>query len=154
QDVIDEAAHFVYAPAAPGPELRRHEVENGNAAEMGPPRHPPVKARIIDQHDRVGALGAEVTIGAGQEIEKDMGIGQDTEEPHHRQAAQWVEEPAAGGLHLLTTIADTFHIGMEPAQLADQVGAVEVAARFAGTDENSHWLPCLINQEIPDQMWR
>src|SRR5438105_1765674 len=31
QNVVDEAAHLLDAPAGPTPELRRHEIEDGNA---------------------------------------------------------------------------------------------------------------------------
>ena len=111
---------------------------------MRPPRHPPVEAGIVDQHDGVRALVAEVAIGAGKQRQEDVRVGEHAREPHDGELAERIEKLATGGFHAIAAEADAFDAGVEPAKLGDEVGAVHVAGGFAGADEDSHGRhPCL-----------
>ena len=136
--VIDPLAHLRDAPAQPGPQLRRHEVENRDAVEMGPSRHPPVEPGIVDQHDCVGALMAKRAIGLGDQGHELRQHGEDTRQTHHRELRQWEEMPAPRRGHLVAAEADALHIGLKLAQAADEIGAVDVAAGFADAEEDAH----------------
>ena len=75
EDEIDVLLDFLDAPARPGPDLRRDEIDDRDAPRLGPPGEPPVKPRIIDEHDGVRPLIAK------------MAIGQE-DQPHERQDVQ------------------------------------------------------------------
>ena len=137
-DVIDPFSHFLDAPAGPAPQLRRHEVENRNAMKVRPPRDPPVEARKVDEHDRIRTMMGEVAIGTREEREKDVDVGEHASKPHHRQLAERVKQLAAGLGHALAAEADALDARTLPEQFTHQVAAVDVAARFARTDEYSH----------------
>ena len=84
QDMIDQGAHLAHAPTGPRPDLRRHEIKDGNAVGMRPPGQPPMKTRVIDQHHSVGLLQAEIAVGFEQQREKLVGALQHTQHPHDR----------------------------------------------------------------------
>src|SRR5437764_722568 len=46
-----------------------------------------------------------------------------------------------GGAHAVAAVADEFRVGPQVPQVADQAGAVEVAARFPGANEQAHGHP-------------
>ena len=67
QHVVAQPPHLLRPPRGPGPDLRRRIVEDRNAVDLGPPGDPPIEAGIVDQHDAVGPLVAEIAVGpAGQ----------------------------------------------------------------------------------------
>lgn len=138
QDVIDKAAHFFDAPTGPGPNLRRGIIEHRNPVCLGAAGNPPVKARIVDQHDRVGTLVAKVSIGASGQRQELVNVQQHAQKPHHGQSGQIGMQSAAGFSHLGTAVADGFELGAALPQLANQISAVEVTAGFAGGKEDLH----------------
>ena len=70
-------------------------------------------------------------------------VGQDAADAHDGQAAQRVEQAASGSRHLVAAKADAFDAGARLPQRPQQVGAVQIAARLAGAEENAHeWPPC------------
>jgi hypothetical protein len=46
--------------------------------------------------------------------------------------------PAAGLRHAVAAEADAFEVGAFVAQGADEIGAVDIAARFADAEEDAH----------------
>src|SRR5262249_40624107 len=86
-------------------------------------------------------LMAEEAIGLGEKLQETRRVPQDAGEPHDRELTQRIEQPAAGLGHVFAAEADAFHRRVAEAQLADQVGAVQVAARLAGAEEDSHGFP-------------
>src|SRR5262249_29181961 len=124
--------------AGPGPQLRRHEVEDGDAVGVRPPGEPPVEPGVVDQHDRVRAVVAEVAVGAEQQADEQSQVGVHPQEPHDGQLAERVQELGAGGPQAAAGVADEPGGGAELAQGADQVRPVQVAARLAGADEQVH----------------
>lgn len=105
---------------------------------MGTPGQPPVEAGIVDEHDRVGTLMAKIAIGPRQQTEEGVDVGQDAGEPHDGQPAKGVQQSAPGLGHAFAAEADAFHGRIERPELPDEIAAVNVAARFAGADEDSH----------------
>jgi hypothetical protein len=99
---------------------------------------PPVEARVIDQNDGVGPLMAEKAIGAANKVEESTRVGQDPGEPHYGQGTEWIEEMTTSLVHALTAETDKFGIGALATQGANEIGAVKVAARLAGTEEDAH----------------
>ena len=80
-------------------------------------------------------------IGPRKEIEEDMGIRQHAGKPHDREPAQRIQQPASRRRHALAAEADALQLRVPSAQLAHEVGAVQIAARLAGADEDSHGFP-------------
>ncbi len=111
-------AHFFDPPAGPGPNLRRAVIQDRDAVGFGAAGDPPVEAGVVDEHDGVGAMVAEVAIGAAGEIEKLVNVQQDTKNPHDGQGGEVGMQVAAGGGHFGTTVADTFDVGLQAAELA------------------------------------
>ncbi len=138
QHVVDQSPHFCHAPARPGPNLRRHVVKDRNAVCLRPPSDPPVEARVVDQHHGVGRRMAEIAVGAARQAEKLVQVEQHAQKPHHRQGRQIGVQLAPGGRHLRTAIADRFQIGILAPQLANQIGRVHIAARFADGKKDLH----------------
>ena len=93
---------------------------------------------------RVGSLRAEEAAGLAEQAEEEWGIKEDAQEPHHRQPAEWIKQASAAFFHPFTAEADAFHVRPQSPQFADEVGAVQIAARFARGNEDTHRLPCLL----------
>ncbi len=135
QHVVAQPSHFLGPPRRPGPDLRRSIVEDRDAVDLGPPGDPPIEARIVDQHDGIGPVVAEIAIGAAGQVPELVKIGQDAAEPHDGQFGQIGVEFAADGRHPRTSVADGFQRLVALLQLANEVGGVQVAAGLAGTKE-------------------
>jgi hypothetical protein len=138
QHVVDEASHFADPPAGPGPELRRAVIKHGNAMCLCPPGDPPVEARVIDQHDRVRPMMAEVAIGAACEVPELVNVQQHASEPHHGQLRQVFVQRAPGSGHPRPTVADKLAFSPSPAQFANEIGAVQVATGLAYGEKDPH----------------
>ena len=138
QDEIDVLLDLLDPPAGPGPDLRRHEVEDRDAPRLGAAGDPPVQARVVDQHHGVGPFVAKIAIGLEDQPDERHEVQQDVQEPHHRQVDERIEQAGAGLLHVATAEADELGVGNELAERANQVGGVQVAARLTGGDEDSH----------------
>src|SRR5436305_2257767 len=144
EDVVYRATHLLHPPACPGPELRRHEIEDGDAACAGPAGEPPMKAGVVDEDDCIGPSVAEIAVGTEKEPDEDVGVEEDAQEPHHRQPAEWIKQVSAGFFHPFAAEADAFEVRPKSPQFADEIGAVQIAARFARGNEDTHRLPCLL----------
>ena len=135
QHVVAQPSHFLGPPRCPGPDLRRRIVEDRDAVDLGPPGDPPIEARIVDQHDGIGPVVAEIAIGPAGQVPELVEVRQGPAEPHDGQFGQIGVELAADRRHPRTTVAD----GLEPRaallQLANEVGGVQVAAGFTGAEE-------------------
>ena len=142
QHVVGQAAHFLGPPGCPGPNLRRSVVEDRDAVDLGPPGDPPIEAWIVDQHDGVGAVVAEIAICPACQVPELVQIGRRAAEPHHRQFGQIGVEPAADGRHPRASVADGLESRAARLQLGNEVGGVQIAARFAGTEEQTQSWRC------------
>ena len=69
------------------------------------------------------------------QAQKGVQAGDDAQKADHSQLAKRVEEMTAGRLHMIAAVTDAFHLGAQPPQGGDQVGAVQIAARLAGADK-------------------
>jgi hypothetical protein len=138
QHVIDKAAHLANAMRGPGPNLRRRKVEHRNAVRLRTACDPPVEAGIVDQHHGVRSVMAEVAIGPPPKRKELVDVDDHAEDPHHGQHSHVRVELAAGRGHLGTAVADELDVGAFGAELPDQIGAVEIAAGFAGREEDFH----------------
>ena len=77
-------------------------------------------------------------VGLFEQPEEDGQVGDDLEEADQRVLAEGVEQPAAGLGHALAAEALAADAGQPLPQGPDQVRPVQVAARLAGADEQSH----------------
>ena len=113
---------------------------------MGAIGDPPVQTRVVDQDHRVRLLVTEIAIGPEDQTDERDDVEKHVEEPHDRQVDQRIDQLRPGRAHLRSAKADKFGLGEPRAEGFDQVGAMKVAARLAGRDEESHGrvsLPCL-----------
>ena len=108
---------------------------------LRPPRDPPIEARIVDQHDGIGPMMAEVAIGSAGQREKLVDVQEHAEKPHHGQGREIGVQFAAGRRHQRAAVADAFDIRPPRTELPDQVRAVQIAARLAGGKEDLHVNP-------------
>ena len=112
QHVIDQAAASSSPATRPGPNLRRHVIENRNAVGLRPAGDPPVEARIVDQHDGVRA-------GDGGNSDRPGWPGRETcagsaaPARNHitARAVRSACKSAAGRGHLRAAVADALEIG-------------------------------------------
>ena len=81
--------------------------------------------------DRIGPGVGEVAIGAAGKIPEVMQFQQDAKEPHQRELGEIFVQFATGRRHPRSAVADEFKIVAAAAELADQVGSVQVAAGLA-----------------------
>lgn len=102
------------------------------------PGNPPIEARVVDQHDRVGLVMAEVAVGPAGQGQKLMQVEQHAQKPHHGQHREVGVQLATGGGHAGAAIADRFQLGTAGAQGANQVRGVQVATRLADGKEDLH----------------
>src|SRR5262249_40902652 len=130
-DVIDPAAHLLDAPAGPPPELRRDEVDDGNPQAVRPLGELEVEPRIVDEHDGGRAADPEMLLGLVEQAHELPEIAQDPGDPDHREVAQGVEQLTPGGGHSFAAKAGHVQVRDEIAERADEVAAVQIAARFA-----------------------
>src|SRR5581483_11823956 len=79
EDAIGQAAHLVDAPACPAPQLRRYEIQNGDAVRAGTAGQPPVKAGKVDQHQNIRPLLLEDSIGQTEDAPELRHVGEDAE---------------------------------------------------------------------------
>ena len=103
-----------------------------------PPGNPPVEARIVDQHHGIGPVVAKVAVGDAGQVQKLAQICQHARDPHDGQAGQIIVQLAAGLGHPRSAKADELGLGRSPADGTNEVGAMQVAARFAGREKDSH----------------
>ena len=96
QDLIDVLANLLHAPAGPGPDLGRNEVEDRDAPRLGAAGDPPVQTRIVDQHDGVRPLVAKIAIRHEDQADERHQVEKHVQEPHHREVDQRVEQARAG----------------------------------------------------------
>src|SRR5947209_5550707 len=106
--MIHVPAHLVDAPAGPSPDLRRHEIENGNAVRMSPTRHPPVEPGIVDEQHGIGPPLAEIAIRLPKELHKAMQMGENAQEADDRQTAKRKKQTPARRCHARSAEADAF----------------------------------------------
>ena len=105
---------------------------------LGTPRDPPIEAGVVDQHDGVRALLAEIAIGSAGQLKESVQVHEHAQKPHHRQRRQILVQRAAGGRHFRPAVSDAFDARPRAAKLANQIRAVQVAARFAGREKDLH----------------
>src|SRR4051812_8331177 len=138
QHIVDEPSHLADPPTRPSPQLRYTVIEHGNAMRLRPPRNPPVKARVVDQHDRVRWMMAEVPIRLANKIPKLVNIEQHTKNPHHGQLCEVFMQLTASRRHPRTTISHTFTIRPTPPQLANQIRAMQITTRLTNREKYLH----------------
>jgi len=105
---------------------------------FGNPGHPPVEAGIVDQHDGIRSATAEFAAGRQQQPDGQRDLGQGPEDTHDRVQRQIFQQMTTGGRHLGPAEADKLGpVALRP-ELANQVGSVQIAARFSHGEENAH----------------
>jgi hypothetical protein len=97
-----------------------------------------VEAGKIDQHESVRPVFLEDAIGQAEDAPELRHVGEDAEKADKGHLAQRESQPAAGGSHALAAEAVDFQTRLPLPQSVDEVRAVQIAAGFAGTDEQSH----------------
>ena len=137
QHVIAQPAHLPGPPGCPGPDLRWRIIENRDAVDLGPPGNPPIEAGVVDQHDGVGPVLAEIAIGASGQVPELVKIGDGPAEPHDGQLGQIGMELATDGRHLRTSVSDGIQLWTALLQLANEVGGMQVAAGLTGREEET-----------------
>src|SRR5439155_3769332 len=91
----------------------------------------------------VGAMLIKRLLDPGEQRPELRKLGQDGKETHQGQVAHIAEQLTTGGLHLWSIQAG----GKQRralAQLANQIRAVEVAARFAHREKKVHGVVCFL----------
>src|SRR5438876_1155517 len=97
-----------------------------------------VKFRVVDQHHSVGPGRLEVLSRLSGEPDERADAEKDLDEPHHGEVGEPEQESGAGRLHPLAAEAADPDSRRPGLQRADEVGAVQVAARLAGANEDVH----------------
>src|SRR5690606_36599334 len=92
----------------------------------------------VDEHHGVWPMMAKVAVGSAGEGEELMNVEDDAQHPHHGELGHVGVKLAIGGGHLGTAIADGLQLGILIPELANQVGAVQVAAGLAGREVDLH----------------
>ena len=136
QDVVDQPPHLPHPPLRPRPDLRRRIIKDRDADSLGPPRNPPVQARIVDQHHGVGPMMPEIFPRLDDQVPKLVEMDQHPGEPHHGQRRQVGVQTTAGGGHVRPAVTDRLEPLAAGLQLANQASAVQIAAGLSGGKED------------------
>ena len=129
-DVVDPAA-------PPGPELRGDVIDDGDSAAMERPRQAEVEVRVVDQHRRVGRVPLGLLDHSPEDRAQVAEVGDDFEQPDDGEVADVREQGSALGLQPVAAQAEHIEAGHALAQMADELGAVEIARGFAARDEQA-----------------
>src|SRR6185437_11004110 len=124
QDAIRQAAHFLDAIRQPSPNLRRHEIQYGDAVRPRAPSQPPVKAGIIDEYQGVGALFLKKAIGHAEDAPEARHIGNHRCQADDGEIAEWIEQATAGRRHAFAAEAVYLCARLAPTESVNEVGTV------------------------------
>ena len=138
QHVIDQASHLAHPPGTPCPQLRHAVVNHRDAMGLGPPRDPPIEARIVNQHNDVRTLMPEIAVGPADQFQKPWEIGQGAGKPHHGQSSQVCVQFAPGRRHSWPAVPDRPDTGIALPQLSDQIRAVQIATGLSHREKHLH----------------
>src|SRR5262245_37004574 len=103
---------------------------------LGSPRDPPVKAGVINQHDRVWSMMAKVAVGFAAEVPKLVNVHKRVQQPHHGQLGEVLVKLTTGRRHPRPTVTYTLAVRATSLQLTNEIRPVQVAARFADREED------------------
>ncbi len=98
----------------------------------------PVESGEINENDCVGPALLKCLVGQTGEAIKGANILDEVVEEHHGKLAERINQFAACCSHAFAAEADDLGSGLALAELRDQVRAVHISARLAGTDEKAH----------------
>ena len=128
---IQVAAHLLHSSPPPRPNLRRHQVNHGNALALEMARHPQMEVRGVGEDGQGGPFRAR----GGEELAilpvNPWNIGNYLPQPHHGQAGQIHHRSHAGCAHLWAGAAEELPAGLERAQFAGHQRSIKVAGSLA-----------------------
>ena len=88
EELRERGRHLRDAVAVPGPDLRAHDVDGGDAARLRVRRELEVEARIVDRDDDVGTPVADDALQRPRDAEEVEEPADDGPEAHHREVAR------------------------------------------------------------------
>ena len=144
ENFFDPLLHSADAVFAPGPKLRRDEVDHRNATGVHLAGHAKIEGRGIDDHGDVGLFWRAIH-GAQQLAEFRIDFRQVAENfghADHRQMSRLNDDLAAGGPHALPANADELERLIVGARAAAQrhaeLRSIQIAGGFAGRKQDFH----------------
>src|SRR5579864_2146594 len=81
---------------------------------------------------------AKVLIGLIDETEESANIRKDVAEPHYRCFGQRKKQPAAFRIHASPAIANALNFRQASLQCPKEIGTMQIATGFAGTEKDVH----------------
>ena len=137
-DLIGAARELAHPARAPGPDLRRDEVQHRNPAPLGDRRERQVQVRRVDEHGQVGVLGVERAAQPRVGAEHARRAAEHLGEPRDRDLGLRDDRPEARALELRAAEPEHVEIVRALAQRLDQRRGVQVARRVGRRKEDSH----------------
>src|SRR5580704_11014125 len=132
QRLVDVIPQQTYAPLSPCPELRCNIIDNGNAALLHLPRHPPVKCRRVDHDGEVGPASVSFLDQMPVEAENLGQVAENFGDADHGEILSVDDCVAAGGAHPLSANAEELNLLIAAAQGCNELRAVHFSGSFAG----------------------
>ena len=143
QDAVGDAAHRLHAPRTPGPELRADVVDDRHPELAQGAGEREVEVGKIDGDEDVWTFLARVRDEAPVDL---IGPGQDAgdfEQAGHGQAAEVSEQGGAGGAQPIAAESGHRDVRCLRANLARELGGVQITRRFAARDHHPHANPSI-----------
>ena len=134
---VDGLADRAHAAAAPRPHLGRDVVDDRDPPALQLAREAQVEVGIVDQNGEVGPLG----VGTSEQVAEDRPdprqVSQHLQEADDGEVADVGDEPAALGLQAVASQPERLDVDADLAQVAYELGRVEIARRLAARDEKA-----------------
>src|SRR5438105_9509570 len=153
ENFLDPLPHSADAVVAPGPKLRRDEVDHRNPAGVHLAGHAKIECWRIDDHGDIGLFWRAIH-GAQQPAKFRIDFWQVAENFGHadyRQMSRLNDDVAAGGPHALPANTDELQrliVGAgAAAQRHAKLRSIQIAGGFAGREENLHLHLCILSSD-------
>ena len=127
EHAVDGLPDLLEPAAPPGPDLGRDVVDDRDSAPLQLAREAQIEVGVVDEDGEVGALG----VGAGEQFAEDAPqagqVAQHFEEADDREIVDVRNELTTLGLQAVAAEAERVDVFPEGAEVADELGRVEVA---------------------------
>ena len=136
EDPGDVAGHRPQAPAAPGPDLRRHEIDDRDAEPARPAGQQQVEVGEVDQDQDARPRVAEPADEIAEDAVERREAADDLGAAHDGRALDAVEDLHAGRRHARPAHAGHGQLRLECRERAGERGAVKIAGGLSGDHQD------------------
>ncbi len=138
---LDVTLELLDPRSAPGPNLRADVPERPQAQSPRQGKQPKVEVGEVDRHEEVGLELGQRLVNALVGIEHHRKLGEDLEQPHHRELSAIEDHGDAGRAHLLSSDPEELERWRARLERPREERAVKVPRRLAREEKDSAHAP-------------